>query len=50
MKRWLSELFDRIGFSEADLPSLGIAALSAAAILAAAAASVVPAPAYLIHA
>lgn len=44
MKRWLTELIDRMGFSQADLPSLGIVALSAAAILAAAGAGLAPVP------
>jgi hypothetical protein len=43
MKRWLSELIRRTGLA-ADLPALGIAALCAAAILATAAASVMPGP------
>jgi len=44
MKHWLFQIVRRMGFGEADLPALGIAALSAAAILAAAGASLVPVP------
>jgi len=47
MKLWLIQVVRRMGFGEADLPGLGVLALSAAAILAAAGAGLAPVPLHL---